>query len=41
MVVVEGVVVETVDVVQVCFFVVLQCGCLGDMMGNSSDRGCG
>ena len=33
MVVVEVVVVETVDVVQMCFFVFFQRGCLGVMMG--------
>ena len=32
-VVVEVVVVETVDVVQACFFVFFLYGCLGDMMG--------
>ena len=32
-VVVEVVVVETVDVVQVWFFIFFWCGCLGDMMG--------
>ena len=40
-VVVEVVVVGTVDVMQVCFFVFFRRGCLWDMMGNSGDRGCG
>ena len=40
-VVVEVVVVGTVDVMQVCFFVFFRRGCLWDMMGNSGDRSCG
>ena len=38
--VVEVVVVEAMDVGQVGFFVFFRHGCLGDMMGVRSDRGC-